>query len=59
MSSRRKQSSRRESTREPNRNEYYPTRWSDWEWNEKYQRDARYREVSKGGWFRPLRPTNH
>jgi hypothetical protein len=27
---------------------YYPTRWSEWEWSEQYQCDARYREVSKG-----------
>jgi hypothetical protein len=55
MSSRRKQSSRRESSRD----DYYPTRWSDWEWNKEYSRDARYREVSRGGWFRQLRLNNH
>jgi len=43
MASKRRQSSRRD--------DYYPTRWSEWEWNEQYQRDARYREVSKGAFF--------
>jgi hypothetical protein len=27
---------------------HYPTRWSDWEWIEQYQREARYREISNG-----------
>lgn len=26
----------------------HPNGWSDWEWNQQYQRGARYREVSKG-----------
>jgi hypothetical protein len=32
----------------------YPTRWSEWEWGEKFQRYYRYRERSKGGWFHPI-----
>jgi hypothetical protein len=45
MASRRKKSSRREQS--PS-GDYYPTRWSEWELNEQYQRDARYREVRQG-----------
>ncbi|PMD47651.1 hypothetical protein L207DRAFT_576419 [Hyaloscypha variabilis F] len=36
--------------RHERRSESYPTRWSEWEWNEQYQRDVRYREVCKGKW---------
>jgi hypothetical protein len=28
--------------------DHYPTQWSEWEWNEQYQRHCRYRENGEG-----------
>lgn len=38
------------SPRKKRSKDYYPSQWSEWEWNEQYQCDCRYREKGERDW---------